>query len=191
MILLITRPIRRYGVYMFILRRLFGMDPQNDFSKAREAFDQGKYSLASRLFEKTHKRFDTIDMQIISLENAAIAAEFADMFEKSLELYYHTVLIKISSGQEPKDVLSDIDKALQIAQRCEKPPIPINKLFFMKFLIFLSEKEFNQLFSFYNKLDFDCEDTVFDFLLVFFVAFFFVATFFVDVDFFAANFLKF
>ncbi|MFX0122679.1 MAG: hypothetical protein ACFFAE_03520 [Candidatus Hodarchaeota archaeon] len=155
---MIKRFIGNYGVYMFILRRIFGMDPQNDFSKARMAFDQGKYSLASKLFEKTYKRFDTIDMQIISLENAAIAAEYADMYEKSLELYYHTVLMKIASSQHPKGVLSDIDKALQMAQQSEKPSIPKNKLVFMKFLIFLSEKEFDQLTSLYNKLNFEYTD---------------------------------
>lgn len=143
---------------MFILRRIFGMDPQNDFSKARMAFDQGKYSIASKLFEKSYKRFDTIDMRIISLENAAIAAEYADMFEKSLELYYNTVLIKISSGQKPKGVLSDIDKAVQMARQGEKLSIPINKLIFMKFIIFLSEKEFDQLSALYNRLNIDSTD---------------------------------
>ncbi|UCG02999.1 MAG: hypothetical protein JSW11_03230 [Candidatus Heimdallarchaeota archaeon] len=143
---------------MFILRRIFGIDPQKDFSKARMAFDQGKYSLASKLFEKTYKKFDTIDMRIISLENAAIAAEYADMFEKSLELYYHTLLIKLSTGQRPKEVLNDIDKAIQMARHIEKPSISINKLFFMKFLIFLSEKEFDQLTALYNRLNKDSSD---------------------------------
>lgn len=143
---------------MFILRRIFGIDPQNDFSKARLAFDQGKYSLASKLFEKTYNRFDTIDMRIICLENAAIAAEYADKFEKSLELFYLTVLIKISSGQRPKGVLHDIDKAVQMARQSEKPSIPINKLIFMRFLIFLSEKEFDQLTALFNKLKFENSD---------------------------------
>jgi hypothetical protein len=150
--------ICKLGVTMFIFRRIFGIDPQNDFSKARLAFDQGKYSIASKLFEKTYKRFDTIDMKIISLENAAIAAEYADMFEKSLELYYHTLLIKLSSGQRPKEVLNDIDKAIQMAKHLEKPSIPISKFEFMKCLIFLSEKEFDHLNALYNKLDLEPED---------------------------------
>jgi hypothetical protein len=143
---------------MFILRRIFGIDPQNDFSKARMAFDEGKYSLASKLFEKTYKRFDTIDMKIISIENAAIAAEYADMFEKSLELYHHTLLIKLSSGQRPKEILNDIDKAIQMARHLEKPSIPSSKFIFMKFLIFLSEKEFDQLNALYNKLNLEPGD---------------------------------
>ncbi|MFW9905883.1 MAG: hypothetical protein ACFFFH_16295 [Candidatus Thorarchaeota archaeon] len=143
---------------MFILRRIFGIDPQNDFSKARMAFDQGKYSLASKLFEKTYKKFDTIEMKIISLENAAIAAEYADMLEKSLELYHHTLLIKMSSGQRPKEVLYDIDKAIQMARHLEKPSIPTSYFIFMKFLIFLSEKEFDQLNALYNKLNLDPGD---------------------------------
>ncbi|MFX1516550.1 MAG: hypothetical protein ACFFC6_09590 [Promethearchaeota archaeon] len=143
---------------MFILRRLFGFDPQNEFSKARMAFDQGKYSLASKLFEKTYKQFDTIDMKIISLENAAIAAEYADMFEKSIELYYRTLLIKLSSGQQPKEVLDDIAKAVQMTKHLEKPSIPVDKFNFMKFLIILSEKEFDQLDAFYKKLNLDSSD---------------------------------
>ncbi|MFX1506432.1 MAG: hypothetical protein ACFFDC_09980 [Promethearchaeota archaeon] len=143
---------------MFILRRIFGIDPQNDFSKARMLFDQGNYSLASKLFEKTYKRFDTIDMQIISLENAAIAAEYADMFEKSLELYHRTLLIKLSSGQRPKEVLNDIDKAIQLIKHLEKPSILTSKFIFMKFLIFLSEKEFDQVNALYNKLNIELED---------------------------------
>jgi len=143
---------------MFILRRIFGFDPQNEFSKARMAFDQGKYSLAAKLFEKTYKRFDTIDMKIISLENAAISAEYADMFEKSLELYYQTLLIKLSSGQRPKEVLNDIDKAVQMTKHLEKHSIPINKLTYMKFLILLSEKEFDQLNIFYKKINYVTTD---------------------------------
>ena len=122
------------------------------------AFDQGKYSLASKLFEKTYKRFDTIEMKIISLENAAIAAEYADMFEKSQELYYQTLLIKLTSGQQPKEVLNDIDKAIQLAKHLEKPSIPTSKFIFMKFLIFLSEKEFDQLNALYNKFNLELED---------------------------------
>ncbi|MFX1282249.1 MAG: hypothetical protein ACFFB5_01280 [Promethearchaeota archaeon] len=143
---------------MHILRRIFRIDPQRDFSKAREAFDQGKYALASKIFLKTHNQFDTIDMKIISLENAAIAAEYADMFDRSLELYYRTVLIKLDTDQLPKEVLLDIDKALHMAQQCEKPSISINKLFLMKFLIFLSQKDFNQLNSLYKKLNFEISD---------------------------------
>ena len=143
---------------MPILRRIFRIDPQRDFSKGRKAFDQGNYALASKLFLKTHKQFNTIDMKIISLENAAIAAEYADMYEKSLELNYRTILIKLHTGQLPKDVLSDIDKAIHMARLIEKPSIPINKLFFMKFSILLSEKNFDQLNSFYKKLKFQASD---------------------------------
>ncbi len=143
---------------MHIIRRILRIDPQRDFSKGREAFDQGNYALASKIFLKTHSQFDTIDMKIISIENAAIAAEYADMFEKSLELYYRTVLIKLHIEKSPKEVLLDIDKAIHMARQCEKPPVPINKLIFMKFLIFLSQKDFDQLNSFYNKLKFEISD---------------------------------
>ncbi|MFX0014213.1 MAG: hypothetical protein ACFFBQ_00510 [Promethearchaeota archaeon] len=143
---------------MSIFRRIFRIDPQRDFSKGREAFDQGMYALASKIFQKTYKQFDTIDMKLVSLENAAIAAEYADMFEKSLELYYQTVLLKLQTGQPPKEVLHDIDKAINMARQSEKSSFPINRLFFMKFLILLSEKDFDQLASYYRKLSYDFSD---------------------------------
>ncbi|UCG90074.1 MAG: hypothetical protein JSU57_06325 [Candidatus Heimdallarchaeota archaeon] len=143
---------------MHILRRIFRIDPQRDFSKGRKAFDQGKYALASKIFLKTHNQFDTIDMKIISLENAAISAEYAEMFERSLELYYRTILIKLHTDQLPKEVLQDVDKAIYMARQCEDPPIPINKIFYMKFLIFLSQKDFDQLNAFFKKLKFEASD---------------------------------
>ena len=146
------------GELMSIFRRIFRINPQRDFSKARKAFDQGNYALASKIFQKTYKQFNTIEMKVISLENAAIAAEYADMFEKSQELYYRTVLIKLHIKQHPKEVLLDIDKILKMARRIEKPSIPLNKIAFMKFLIFLSEKNFDQLNSFYKKLKHEPSD---------------------------------
>ncbi len=143
---------------MSIFRRIFRINPQRDFLKGRKAFDQGKYALASKIFQKTYKQFDTIDMKIISLENSAIAAEYADMFGKSLELYYRTVLIKLSTGQQSKEVLPDINKAIQMARLSEKPSVPLNKLYYMKFLLFLSEKDFDQLAALYKKLKIESTD---------------------------------
>lgn len=143
---------------MSIFRRIFRIDPQRDFSKGRKAFDQGQYSLASKIFQKTYKQFNTIDMKIISLENAAIAAEYADMYNKSQELYYNTILIKLENNEQAKGVLPDIEKAIQMVKLSEKPSIPLYKLLFMKFLIFLSEIDFNQLASLYKKIEFGSSD---------------------------------
>ncbi|UCE15046.1 MAG: hypothetical protein JSV04_07670 [Candidatus Heimdallarchaeota archaeon] len=143
---------------MSIIRRLLRIDPQRDFSKGRRAFDHGNYILASKLFQKTFKQFDTIEMKIISLDNAAISAEYAEMYEKSSELYYRCVGIKLDTGRSPKEVIPDIEKALKMARLSEKPSIHPNKLIFMKFLIFLSEKNFDQLTSFYKNLNIDSSD---------------------------------
>lgn len=143
---------------MSIIRRLLRIDPQRDFSKGRRAFDHGNYTLASKLFQKTFKQFDTLEMKIISLENAAISAEYAEMYEKSSELYYHCVCLKLGVGHSSKEVIPDIEKSLKMARLSEKSPINPNKLVFMKFLILLSEKNFNQLTSFYKNQTADFSD---------------------------------
>ena len=143
---------------MSIFRRIFRKDPEQSFSKGREAFDKGKYSLASKLFEKAYQQYDIPNMKIISIENAAIAAEYADNFERSLNLYYKTICNKIRTEPRPKSVLPDFDKVFQIFRLSEKPSIPLFNILLLKFLILLSEKDFDQLTSFYNKLKIDTSD---------------------------------
>ncbi|MHA1969192.1 MAG: hypothetical protein ACW964_15510, partial [Candidatus Hodarchaeales archaeon] len=108
---------------MSFLKKLFIKDPQVDFSKGRKAFDQGDYAKASRLFEKSHRRFNDTEMKVISIENAAISAEYAEKYETSQALYFHTIRTKLQSGQNPKNILPDIEKAIQIGHQCEKPLI--------------------------------------------------------------------
>ncbi|MFX0184176.1 MAG: hypothetical protein ACFE95_13920 [Candidatus Hodarchaeota archaeon] len=143
---------------MSFFRRIFRRDPEQDLSKGQQAFNQRKYKLALKLFEKAHVRFEKIEMKLIALDNAALSAENADMFEKSSELYYQAILIKLANQYQIKDINLDIDRAIRTIRLSHKPPISLNELSYMKFLIILSTKEFDKLTSFYNKLKFDFSD---------------------------------
>ena len=136
---------------MSFLRKLLSRDPQDLFSKGRKAFDNGNYIKASQLFEKAHKKFTDSEMKVISIDNAAIAAEYAKRYEASQELYFRTICTKLYTGQKINKILPDIDKTIQIGRLCKKPTVSHNKLLLIKFLIFLSQKRFDQLSSLYRK----------------------------------------
>lgn len=136
---------------MSFLRKLLSKDPQDLFSKGRKAFDNGDYIKASQLFEKAHKKFTDSEMKVISIDNAAIAAEYANRYETSQELYFRTICTKLHTGQKTSKILPDIDKTIHIGRLCKKPTVSHNKLLLIKFLIFLSEKRFDQLSSLYRK----------------------------------------
>jgi hypothetical protein len=143
---------------MSFFQRIFRKDPEQDLSKGQQAFNQRKYKLALKLFEKAHNRFEKIEMKLIALDNAALSAENADMFEKASEFYYQTILIKLANEYQIKDIQLDINRAIQAIQLSNKPPISLNKLLYMKFLIILSTKQFDKLTSFHEKLKFDFSD---------------------------------
>ncbi len=135
------------------LKKYFQRDPSTLFSKARDAFDKGQYEKASKMYENVYLKLDTLEMRVISLENAAIAAEFAKKYENSQRLYFQLVLYKLANKfKTTKEILGDIDKAIQLTKYMQKLSIPVNKLNYMKFLIFLSEKKFEQVGSFYDRI---------------------------------------
>ena len=57
---------------MFIIRRFLHVDPQVNFENGRTAFEKKKYRTALKLFEKAYKKFDTEEMKLIALDNAAL-----------------------------------------------------------------------------------------------------------------------
>lgn len=135
------------------LKKYFQRDPSTQFSKAREAFDKGQYEKASKMYEKVYLQLETLEMRVISLENAAIAAEFAEKYENSQKLYFQLILYKLANKYKTiKEILGDLEKAVQLTKYMQKPLIPVNKLNYMKFLIFLSEKKFDKVGSFYDKI---------------------------------------
>jgi tetratricopeptide (TPR) repeat protein len=144
---------------MSFFRQLFRRDPKLDLSKGQQAFNQRKYKLALKLFENAYNRFENIEMKLIALDNAALSAENAELFEKASEFYYQAILKKLTDNEyQTKDIMQDIERAIQTIRRSQKPPISMNKLYFMKILIILSEKKFEKLSSFYNKLKFSISD---------------------------------
>ncbi|MFX0086473.1 MAG: hypothetical protein ACFFAU_12455 [Candidatus Hodarchaeota archaeon] len=143
---------------MSFLKKIFIKDPQDIFSKGRKAFDQGDYIKAAQLFEKSYTKFNDAEMRVISIDNAAISAEYAEKYETAQALYFRTICTKLQTGQKPRKILPDIDKTLQIGRLCEKPVIPQNKLHLIKFLIFLSQKRFDKLMSYYKRIKFDSPD---------------------------------
>ncbi|MFX0172485.1 MAG: tol-pal system YbgF family protein [Candidatus Hodarchaeota archaeon] len=144
---------------MSFFRQLFRRDPKLDLSKGQQAFNQRKYKLALKLFENAYKRFENIEMKLIALDNAALSAENAGLYEKASEFYYQAILKKMTNDEyQTKEVMQDIERAIQTIHLSQKPPISINKLYFMKFLIILSEKKFEKLTSFYNKLKLGISD---------------------------------
>lgn len=137
---------------MFI-KKYLQRDPKIQFTKAREAFDRGQYEKASKMYENVYLKLETLEMRVISLENAAIAAEFAERYEHSQWLYLQLILYKLVNGYKTtKEILGDLDKAIQLTRFIQKSGISVNKLNYMKFLIFLSEKQFDKVSNFYEQI---------------------------------------
>ena len=136
---------------MFIIRRFLRVDPQVDFENGRTAFEKKKYRTALKLFEKSYKKFDTEEMKLIALDNAALSAQNARMYSKAAELYYQSLLSITANNRPTKVILQNIDRTLQMIRLGKKSTIPTNELRYLQFLIFLSEKDFEKLSTFYNK----------------------------------------
>ncbi|MHA1946062.1 MAG: hypothetical protein ACW97W_08165 [Candidatus Hodarchaeales archaeon] len=136
---------------MFIIRRFLSVDPQVEFEKGRTAFENKKYTAALKLFEKSYKKFDTEEMKLIALDNAALSAQNARLYTKAANLYYKSLLSITADNRSTKDILQNIDRTLQMIRLSKKSSILRNELRYLKFLIFLSEKDFDKLSLFYDK----------------------------------------
>ena len=147
------------GDTMFIIRRFFYVDPQVEFEKGRTAFENKKFATALKLFEKSYKKFDTEEMKLIALDNAALSAQSANLYEKAASLYYQLLLRTTANNSSTKDILQNIDRTQQMIRLGKKSSIPMNELHFLKFLILLSEKNFEKLSLFYNKNKKDFTDS--------------------------------
>ncbi|MFW9777306.1 MAG: hypothetical protein ACFFE8_00550 [Candidatus Heimdallarchaeota archaeon] len=145
---------------MYLIRRIFRVDPRIELKKGQKAFDQRNFKSALKSFEKAFKRLSNVDMQIMALDNAALCAEKASLFEKATELYYQLILLKLShkTTKPSRLVMSDINRAMAVARLSPKPIIPISKFLLMKFLIFLGENDLDKLIPFYEKLNHEVND---------------------------------
>ncbi|MFW9854054.1 MAG: hypothetical protein ACFFFG_03310 [Candidatus Thorarchaeota archaeon] len=145
---------------MYLIRRIFRVDPRVELKKGQKAFDQRNFKSALKSFEKAFKKLSNVDMQIMALDNAALCAEKAFLFEKATELYYQLILLKLSNKNTKPSrlVMTDVNRAIAVAKSSPKPIIPVSKFLFMKFLIFLGENDLDKLIPLYEKLDHEVND---------------------------------
>jgi hypothetical protein len=145
---------------MYLIRRIFRVDPRIELKKGQKAFDQRNFKLALKSFEKAFKRLSDIDMQLMALDNAALCAEKASLFVKATELNYQLILLKLAhrTTKPSKLVMTDINRAIAVARSSPQPIIPVNKFLLMKFLIFLAENDLGKLVPFYELLDRESND---------------------------------
>ena len=85
---------------MSFIRRIFGVDPQTNFEKGKIAFDNNNFKSAFKLFNKAYQQFDIEEMKLLALDNAALSAEKAKLFENAAEMYYQQIL-RVTSGRKP------------------------------------------------------------------------------------------
>ena len=95
-------------------------------------------------------------MKLLSLDNAALSAENAEMYDKASEFYYQSVLHLVSNNHPYKEILVAIDRSLRMNKISQKQIYSSNLLQYLKFLIFLSLKQFDKLAFLYeqNRRDF-------------------------------------
>ncbi|PWI47958.1 hypothetical protein CEE45_09290 [Candidatus Heimdallarchaeota archaeon B3_Heim] len=135
---------------MSFIRRIFGVDPQTNFEKGKTAFEKNNFKSAFKFFQKAYLRFDTEEMNLLALDNAALSAEKAKLYENAAELYYQQML-RITANNKPiKEIFQSIDRVLQMIRLSKKSNIPPNELRYIQFLIYLSEKNFEKLTSIYE-----------------------------------------
>jgi len=89
-------------------------------------------------------------MKLLALDNAALSAEKAKLFDNASELYYQQILRVTAKNKPNREILQSIDRTLQMIRQSRKPKISSNKVRYLQFLIYLSEKDFEKLTSIYE-----------------------------------------
>ncbi|MHA2289494.1 MAG: hypothetical protein ACXABG_11980 [Promethearchaeota archaeon] len=135
---------------MSFIRRILGVDPQTNFEKGRNAFEKNNFKLAFKLFHKAYQQFDTEEMKLLALDNAALSAEKAKLYGNASELYYQQILRVTAKNSPNREILQSIDRTLQMIRLSKKSKIPSNQVRYLQFLIYLSEKDFEKLTSIYE-----------------------------------------
>ena len=144
---------------MSFIRRFFRVDPQTCFEDGRTAFEKKKYTKSYKLFLKAYQRFDSEEMKFLSLDNAALSAEKAKLYEKAVSLYYQITLDNTRKNCSVKEILVNIDRTLNMIRLGKNASIKTNELHYLKFLLYLTEKDFENLNIFYNKNKKDYNDS--------------------------------
>ncbi len=144
---------------MSFIRRILGVDPQTNFEKGRSAFEKNNFKAAHKMFQKAYQQFDTKEMKLLALDNAALSAEKAKMYENASELYYQQILRVTAERKSNREIFQSIDRTLQMIRSSKKPKIASNKIKYLQFLIYLSEKNFEKLSSIYDSNKRSLEDS--------------------------------
>lgn len=135
---------------MSFIRRILGVDPQTNFEKGKDAFEKNNFKSAYKLFHKSYQQFDTEEMKLLALDNAALSAEKAKMYDNATELYYQQILRVTADGKPNREIFQSIERTLQMIRSSKKPKIAANEVKYLQFLIYLSEKDFNKLTTIYD-----------------------------------------
>ncbi|MHA1976522.1 MAG: hypothetical protein ACW98F_06850 [Candidatus Hodarchaeales archaeon] len=135
---------------MSFIRRILGVDPQTNFEKGKSAFEKNNFKSAFKLFHKAYQQFDTNEMKLLALDNAALSAEKAKLYDNAAELYYQQILRVTAENKPNREILQSIDRTLQMIRSSKKSKISPNKIRYLQFLIYLSEKDFEKLSSIYE-----------------------------------------
>jgi hypothetical protein len=136
---------------MSFIRRILGVDPQTNFEKGRTAFEKNNFKSAYKFFHKSYQQFDTEQEKLLALDNAALSAEKAKIYDSAAELYYQQILRVTATGKPNREIFQSIERTLQMVRSSKKPKIASNKIKYLQFLIYLSEKDFTKLTTIYEK----------------------------------------
>ena len=135
---------------MSFIRRILGVDPQTNFEKGKSEFDKNNFKSAFKLFHKAYQQFDTKEMKLLALDNAALSAEKAKLYDNAAELYYQQILRVTAEHKPNREIFQSIDRTLQMIRSSKKPKMSPNKIRYLQFLIYLSEKDFEKISSIYE-----------------------------------------
>ena len=144
---------------MSFIRRFFRVDPQTNFENGRTAFDAKKYKKAYKFFLKAFQRLDSEEMKFIALDNAALSAEKANLYEKAVDLYFQLTLNVTRKGSPVKEIHVNLDRTLNMIRLSKNSLHKSNEIHYLKFLVYLSEKDFDNLSLFYNKIKKETNDS--------------------------------
>ncbi|MHA1331346.1 MAG: hypothetical protein ACTSR2_09735, partial [Candidatus Hodarchaeales archaeon] len=146
---------------MSFLKKIFQSNPEIDLEKGQKAFNNKQYKKALKLFTRAHKNFKkqkSHEYELITLDNAALSAEKAELYDTALTLYFDLLVTRLEKEKNLRETMKDLERASNMARLSPNPSISPFKLLYMKFLIFLSQKDFDSVTNLYEKVRKDPAD---------------------------------
>ncbi|MHA1972147.1 MAG: hypothetical protein ACTSW1_04070 [Candidatus Hodarchaeales archaeon] len=140
---------------MSFLKKIFQSNPEIDLDKGQKAFNKKQYKKALKLFKRAHKNFKkqkSHEYELITLDNAALSAEKAELYDTALKLYFDLLITRLEKEKNLRETMKDLERASNMARLSQNPSISPFKLLYMKFLIYLSQKDFDTVTNLYEKV---------------------------------------